>query len=470
MRISIEELARVSGGRILFGHEGIGFDNITTASGKIKGNDLFVPVIGEKTDGHLYIRPAFENGAEMALTQEPEVEAGLAEFRDTKGLVLVDSTVRALQQFAAYMRETHFTMPFIGVTGSVGKTTTREMIAAALRSGKRVYTTKGNANSQVGVPITVFETEEDAELAVVELGISDFGEMEQISSICSVETAVMTNIGISHMAQFGTQQNILLEKLHILSEQGPDICLILNGDDPILRELTEESIHRMGIALKRKITIRRYGMDKGNDYRTQDIRKENGYPSFDLVLGGKSAGIRVSLSVPGDHMIMNALAALAVCDRYGLDLRKAAASLGDFTGFEGRGNRIERNGYTIINDSYNASPASVKSGLSVLADMTAGGRKIAVLGDMRELGDQERQHHLEVGRYIAENMKDLDLLYTYGELAALIGDPVEKAGKIRVQRYLEFEALQKDLEAELKPGDILFVKGSLTMGLGRLIK
>jgi len=469
MRIGIEELARVCGGTILYGGSGTGFDNITTASNKIKGNDLFIPIVGEKTDGHLYIRSAFENGAEVSLTEQPEVENSLLDLRESKGLVLVKSTTEALLTFAEYYRETYLHIPFVGVTGSVGKTTTREMISSALRSAWNVYSTKGNANSQVGVPITVFETDDDAEIAVVELGVSEFGEMEKISKVCAVETAVMTNIGISHLAQFKTQENILKEKLHILSEEGPEIRLILNGDDPILMKQTEESIHRLGVACKRKINVCYYGMGENCNYRAVNISKENGYPGFDLLINGTDKKVRISLSVPGDHMIMNSLAAMAVCDRYGLDLEKAATSLGKFSGFEGRGNHIERNGYLIINDSYNASPASMVSGLSVLNDMKAKGRKIAVLADMKELGEEEVAHHIEIGDFINRTLKDLNILYVYGDLAALIGTTVENAGRIQVRKYTDINQLKTDLEMELHPGDILFLKGSWSMGLNRLI-
>jgi len=469
MRISIDELAEMTGGEVLFGGNSRGFENITTSSKIIKGNDLFVPIVGEKTDGHLYIASAFESGAEVSFTQDASLKDQLEEYRSAKGLVYVPSTADALQTFAKEYKKKYIRIPFIGVTGSVGKTTTREMISKALSGVKKVYSTKGNANSQVGVPITVFETEMDAELAVVELGISEFGEMQKISSVASVDTAVMTNIGISHLAQFQTQENILKEKLQILSGEGNEGRLLVNGDDPILGKLNEEMIHRFGIRKEKKVTVYRYGLGENCEYRGRKIEKKEGFPEFDFTTP-ENKSVRIRLAVPGDHMVMNAIAALAVCDLYGLDLNKCADALEAFSGFEGRGNIVKINGVTVINDSYNASPISMKSGLSVFQDMKKKGKKLAVLADMKELGPDERNYHREVGEYLNTCCDDIDELAVFGELAGIIGKTAESGGRIRVRYYTQMEMMKKELWEELKEGDMLFLKGSWSMGLKRLIE
>ena len=467
MKISLEELAAAAEGRILFGSPALAFENITTASGSIRGNDLFVPVIGEKTDGHLYIGSAFDNGAVCSLTMQENAAQRLNGYRDSKGLVLVEDSVTALQKLAVWFRKTYLHMPFIGVTGSVGKTTTREMICAALRSGKRVYSTKGNANSQIGVPFTVLGADPEAEYGVVELGVSEFGEMRKIAEIADVGIAVITNIGISHLAQFRTQENILREKLRILSGPSKEAILLVNGDDPFLCGLTAERIHELGIDPEKEIRFLRYGTGEKCDYRAENSVKTEGYPEFTFC--SPKTECRLRLSVPGDHMVMNAAAAMAVCELCGLDPDRAAESLGSFTGYEGRGNRILRDGYTIINDCYNASPVSMRNGLNVLSELKAEGKKIAVLADMKELGDEEIRYHRELGQYINESVKDLAVLYTYGELAALIGEEVRKNGRIRVREYRDQDLLKKDLYAEIGKGDILFLKGSQSMGLKKLI-
>jgi len=469
MRISIGELAEMTGGEVLFGGNSCGFENITTSSKIIKGSDLFVPIVGEKTDGHLYIASAFDGGAEVSLTQDASQKDRLHEYCSSKGLVYVPSTAEALLKFAKKYKQKYIRIPFIGVTGSVGKTTTREMITRALSGEKRVYSTKGNANSQVGVPITVFETDKKAELAVVELGISEFGEMEKISSVASVETAVMTNIGISHLAQFQTQENILKEKLQILSGEGKEGRLLVNGNDPFLGKLTEETIHSYGISKDRKITVYRYGVGENCDYRGIQIEKKEGFPEFTFMTPEKKS-VRIRLAVPGDHMVLNAVAALAVCDLYGLDLDKCAGALETFGGFEGRGNIVDIKGVTVINDSYNASPVSMKSGLSVFQDMKKKGRKIAVLADMKELGPDERDYHREIGEYLNVSCEDIDELAVFGELAEIIGKTAESGGRIKVRYYTQMETMKKELWEELKEGDMLFLKGSWSMGLKRLIE
>lgn len=469
MRICLKELEKLVDGRILFGSDERGVDNITTSSRIIKGNDLFVPIIGEKTDGHLYIASAFENGAEVSFTQDESLKKALAKYKDCKGLLYVPSTSDALLNFAKAYKEKYLRIPFIGVTGSVGKTTTREMISAALSGCRKVYSTKGNANSQVGVPITVFETDQDAEMAVVELGISDFGEMEKISSVADVETAVMTNIGISHLAQFQTQENILKEKLKILSGSNKECRLLVNGDDPILGKLTEEDIHGKGIRSSKKVSIYRYGFGENCDYQAVEISKKDGCPEFTLVTP-EHKQVHLHLAVPGDHMVLNAAAAIAVCDLYHLDLNRCASSLEGFSGYEGRGNRLEIHGVTVMNDCYNASPVSMKSGLSVFQEMKKSGKKIAVLADMKELGPDEKQYHVEVGEYLNSKCNDIDELYVFGELAEILGSTVDKEKRIPVYYYMEIESLKKDLWNRLESGDMLFLKGSWSMGLKRLIE
>lgn len=470
MNITIAELTEAVGGKLIFGDPSLTFRNITTASNLIKGDDLFIPIKGERTDGHKYIGGAFSGGAVCSLTEEPEVEEGLRDFSDEKALILVDSTVAALQKFGAYFRKKYVKIPYVGITGSVGKTTTREITSAALSAGFRVYTTKGNANSQVGVPITVFETDEEAGIGVIELGISEFGEMEKISSLAAVDTACITNIGICHIAQFGTQENILREKLGILRELPDGGTIFVNGDDPILKELTEEKIHSYGYLPGKKVSVKYYGTGENSDVRAVNITKRNGCCSFDAIFKGLTEAVHVDLTVPGEHMMMNALCALSVCALYGVPLLEAAENLSQYQNFEGRGNRIERNGVGFINDAYNASPVSVKAGLAVLKDAEASGRKFAVLADMKELGEKEQEYHREIGEYIAENFPELPYLYTYGDLAALIAEAVRgKNVSVTVKSFTEIEALKEDLFREVKEGDLVFLKGSNSMGLKRVL-
>lgn len=464
MNITLSEICEAVGGRIVSGSPDLTVRNITTASNIIKGDDIFVPVKGAKTDGHKYITSAFNGGAAASFMSDPGVSGDLSGFSD-KGIILVSDTVAALQAFAAYYRKKYVKIPYVGVTGSVGKTTTREMITRALSGGLKTYSTKGNANSQVGVPITVTETDPEAEIGVIELGISEFGEMEKISALAACDTCVMTMIGISHMAQFGSQENILKEKLKILSGSSEDTVLFVNGDDGILKNLTEEKIHAYGVAAGRKIDVRYFGTGENSHVRAIDIVKVNGCPEFTCVIGDKE--VRISLSVPGDHMVLNSLCAMAVADLYGVPMEAAARELSTFTGYEGRGNFVKLGQADCINDCYNASPQSMKSGLCVLRDTPCKGKKYAVLASMLELGQDEERYHREVGELISREFPELDVLYTYGELAKLIACGVK--GNTRVETFEDLSGLKDRLNKELSEGDLVLLKGSNSMGLSKLL-
>lgn len=464
MKITLSEICEAAGGKIISGDPGLIVRNITTASNVIKGDDLFVPVKGARTDGHKYIASAFNGGAAASFMSDKEAAGDLSAFPD-RGIIAVSDTVAALQKFAAYYRRKYVKIPYVGITGSVGKTTTREMTARALSGGLKTYSTRGNANSQVGVPITVTETDPEAEIGVIELGISEFGEMEKISALASCDTCVMTMIGISHMAQFGSQENILKEKLKILSGSDKDTVLFVNGDDEILKKLTEEKIHGYGIAGKRKITVRYFGTGENADVRALDIVKVNGCPEFTYASGNKR--VRVALSVPGDHMVLNALCAMAVAELYHVSPEASADELSRFKGFEGRGNFVKLGPADCINDCYNASPQSMKSGLCVLRDTPCSGKKYAVLASMLELGDDEEKYHREVGELICKDFPELDVLYTYGDLAELIAGSVK--GKTKVEAFSDFNALRERLLTELSEGDLVLLKGSNSMGLSKLL-
>lgn len=470
MKITAEELAKETKGTILFGDPSLSFEHITTSSKQLKGNDLFVPIVGERTDGHLYIASAFQQGASVSLTEKDEIPEEVLAYKDSKALVKIEHSVPALQELAFSYRRNHISIPYVGITGSVGKTSTREMVAVALSSAYKVYATKGNANSQIGLPITVLETDPEAGIGVLELGISEFGEMQKISRIADVDIALITNIGISHIAQFGTQENILKEKLNILSGDRSEAILLVNGDDELLKDLTEEKIHACGIREDKKITVLRFGLGAKNDYRAENVRVTRGPADFEFVKRHSYDRINVSLSVYGNHMMINALAAMAVSDVLGIDLNRAAAALGQFEGFEGRGKVMVKDGVTIINDCYNASPASMKAGLKVLEQMAAKGRKIAVLADMKELGPQEKVYHRQIGDFINEELEDLDILVAYGDLARIIGETVEKAGKTKVFYFDSFEDLKAYLDELKRPDDLLFLKGSQCMGLKGLLE
>ena len=336
------------------------------------------------------------------------------------------------------------------------------MVAAALSAGYRTFKTPGNHNSQVGVPITVSEISPEDEIAVLELGMSEPGEMEPIARIASVDVAVMTNIGVTHIENLGSRENILKEKLHIQDGMKDGGVLIVNGDNDMLQNVTA----------REGLRTLRYGFSDYNDYRAEQLIYEKGCPSFVMVHGETRVPVR--LSVMGEHNVLNALAALAVADQFQVDLAKAAEKLQEFGGFQNRQQICETNGMIIIDDTYNASPDSMKAGIRVLSTFRDKKRRVAVLADMKELGEKSIEFHEEVGRFLAS--QPVDLLITYGSLAESIAEGAKfyaaaqstaKRAPLSIVKFAESEKeeMTEYLKKTLKPQDAVLFKGSNSMKL-----
>ena len=468
--ITVKELLEATGGNLLLGQEDQHAGHISLDSRKMEGDDLFVPIVGERVDAHLFLCQAIASGAAAVFTSEhhrwEDVKASVRQQcggnreQEKKALgaawIEVPDTKKALQDLGSFCRK-RLTLPLVGITGSVGKTTTREMIAEALSAGFLVYKTPGNSNSQVGVPITIAEIPQSAEIGVIELGMSEPGEMERISRVARVDCAVITNIGVAHIEQLGSQEHILEEKLHIQDGMPAEGILFLNGDDPLLASVVPKE--------GRKRVL--YGLGRDCDYRAEDLHLEEGYPVFTAVHGDRS--VRVRLQVMGSHMVSNAMAALAVADTYGLSMEKAALALGQFKGYKGRQQIFQWGGVTVIDDSYNASPVSMKAGLEVLASVKGEGRRIAVLADMKELGLEAVRFHEEIGAYIGEH--PLDMVLLLGELASCIGSGMDAARA--VTPYIEMDRLaqvEEWLDEHIKEGDCILFKGSNSMKLSEAVR
>ncbi len=453
--IRVKDIVEAVGGRLLCGDPETPIAHISIDSRIMKGQDLFVPIVGEKVDAHRFIDQAFARGAAAVLTSRHD------RMDAKRPWIRVKDTRDALQTFGAWYRR-RVEIPLVGITGSVGKTTTREMIAAALSAGFPVYQTPGNSNSQVGVPITITEIPPDAQIGVIELGISEPGEMTRIARVAQLDQAVITNIGVAHIEQLGSRENILAEKLHIQDGMRGGGILYLNGGDDRL----------MGVKVRPGCRIVTYGIGPGCDYRGEEVGLLDGFPVFTAVRRATGEHVRVRLHVYGKHMVVNGLAALAVAAENGIPMEKAAAALEGFSGLKGRQQIHHAGGVTVIDDSYNASPVSMKAGIQVLCDMEVSGRRAAVLADMKELGPEAAKYHRQVGRFLAE--KPVDLVLLLGELAAEIGNGCalcgdaaggEKEGR-EIRCFTEKSALEEWLLSWVREGDCVLFKGSNSMGLG----
>lgn len=431
MNLSIAQILSATGGRLLCGREETRVTHFITDSRQAGAGAMFVPVRGEKVDGHAFIGAAISAGACAAFTDHPlPPEAG--------ALVLVEDCRAALQRTAAWYRE-GFDIPIVGITGSVGKTTAKEMVAQALSAGFQVHRTAGNQNSQVGVPITVCGMGPEHTAAVIEMGVSMPGEMERIARVVKPTCAVMTNIGTSHIEFMKTQENILAEKARIAGYLSGAGALFVNGDDPLLAGLPGAV---------------RFGLGKSCQWQGVDLASTPEGQAF-TCLGPGGERVPVQLPVAGEHNVRNALAALAVAAHLGVPLENAARALTAYEPPAMRQQMKERRGVTIIDDSYNASPDSMRSSIDVLASRV-GGRRIAVLAGMLELGSYSRQGHLDTGRYAKE--KGVELL-AVGELGREIA---EGYGPGAGWASTNQEAADL-LKGTLKSGDSVLVKGSRGM-------
>ncbi len=494
------KIAEAVGGRILWGDPQTPVWDICTDSRQAKAGELYVPILGERVDGHRFIEGALKNGAIATFTSQhasvedlPESVRGRnAAMSDLTGQdkktareeaallastvwICVEDTRGALQMLGQYCRS-RLDIPFVGVTGSVGKTSTRTMIATALAAGFRTFQTAGNANSQVGVPITLSRITEDDEAAVIELGMSEPGEMARIGAIAGLNVAVMTNIGISHIEQLGSQANILREKLHITDGLADDGWLVLSGDDVYLcpnqshpeAAVCAEPVPELISCIEKYKTVY-YGLEPHNDYRAEEIRVENGRTQFTMHCA--KGAYPVALPVIGMHHVQNALAALACADVLGMSLEDAAAALLHFGGVAHRQEWIDlpAMGISVIDDSYNASPDSMRAAITALKMTETQGRKIAVLADMWELGPETLRHHYDVGQAVGAS--DARILVTVGPLSVEIAKgAAQRNPDLQIVSVEDrFQAAQW-LEAHYQAGDLILFKGSNGMKLFEIIE
>ena len=462
--IRVRDVVEVTGGKLLQGLEDQELITVTTDSRVVEEDALFVGIVGETMDGNKFAASAVENGAKAAMISDPgifeEYKQNHPDDRET-AFILVKDTTDAIQKTARMARR-RLHMPAVGVTGSVGKTTTREMIACALSAEKTVYRTSKNYNNWLGVPLTLCEMSDTYDIAVLELGLNVRGELGLISSLSDIDTAVITNVGTAHLEFYGSRDELCKEKFTItrgFNEEDPrPKLMILNGDDPYLRKYKDLTGYPYVF----------YGSTEDCSYRFDNIRVENGRFVFDFFCHDTEK-LTVTLSVLGRHNVSNAAAALAAADHYGVDLAKAAEALSGYKGFRSRLERHERDGWLLIDDTYNASPDSMKAGLQVLSDIRFkdNGRKIAVLGDMLELGEESSKYHYEVGVYAASLGIDLYLMRGTDIMQARRAI-LEKMPDTEILCYDELDPLIRDLKGILKAGDVVYVKASHYTGIHRV--
>lgn len=469
-KMNVKQVAKAVKGTIIHGSTDVDIFSVSTNSKELETGALFVPIVGEVHDAHDFIEDAYKQGAVACFTSKDEVyDEGIV-------CIKVENTLRALQDLATYYRN-KFDVSIIGITGSVGKTTTKEMVSAALSTKYKVLKTAGNMNSQVGLPLMMFRIEKDHDIAVIEMGISQEGEMQRLASIARAETSVLTNIGVSHIEQLKTKENIRKEKLCIINNSKEESCLFINGDDPLLRDIKDNKnsqnsasiyLHEKTQSKIKSTKVITFGIKDDFDYRAINIRVVDGKSYFTLVNSQKGVEEEIVLNVLGEHNVNNALCALAIANYYNIPTSIAKKGLEEYRPIAMRGEIKKANGITIIDDTYNASPDSMKSGVDVLLSLTNVKRRIAVLADVLELGAISQQCHKDVGIYISD--KDINELITIGSQAKFIAQGVSDNNKdIIVNSFKNTEEAIGYLKETIKTGDAMLVKGSRGMKTEELV-
>lgn len=445
--LTVREIVSAVHGRLLCGSPETIVSYISIDSRDIQVQTLFTPIIGERVDAHKFLKQVFEQGAVAAFTSHGEI------VDESKPHILVEDTERALGDLAVYYRS-KFPVPVVGITGSVGKTSTKEMIAAALSAKFNVLKTAGNQNSNIGVPLTLFRLGPEHEIAVVEMGISDFGEMDELVRFTQPETAVVTNIGVAHIGILKSQENIMSEKLKIAKNFGPDQKLYLNGNDTMLRAAAADYEHAAVL----------FGCgeaSQGFAYYAKNIHVKDGMQHFTLVWAQGKTDVVIRLL--GMHNVNNAVVAMAIAMQYGIAPEAAAGGLYAYEGVAMRQqiNHL-RDGIKVIDDTYNASPDSIKSGIQVLELLDNPGRKIAVLADVLELGELSWQCHYETGCHVAQS--GVHEVVTVGqEMKALVQAVNGRNPAIKTHNFTNNQDAAQYLISIVRPGDALLVKGSRGM-------
>ncbi len=449
--ITIRQAAEAMSGSYRHCDGEIRITSVSTDTRTIGAGALFFALRGEQFDGHKFVQNAMDAGAICCVVAEDgEIPAEIP-------AIIVKDTQIALGHLAAAYRE-RFSIPVIGITGSVGKTSTKEMIASVLMQEYETHITKGNFNNEIGLPLTVFQLDKKHEMMVLEMGMSHFGEISRLTRIAKPELAVITNIGVSHIENLGSREGILKAKLEILEGLQMDGTVVLNGDDELLwgarGELDCETLY--------------YGIENPNcDLVAKNICTYSDSSTFTCKIEGTE--YEFLIRVPGIHHVYNALAAILVGLRHRVSIENIRKGIRAFVPSGLRQTLLTLPNLQVIRDCYNASPDSMRSGLSVLKLTETKGRRVACLGDMLELGAISDSAHEEVGRQVKED--GVDVLITVGKGAHKIAQGARLAGLDSSNIY-EFENNQelcRELSRILQKDDLVLVKGSRGMRLEEVV-
>ena len=448
--LSLHQIAAFAGGLLSSGDSAAGISRVSTDSRTLQAGDLFVPLRGDNFDGHKFVDQAVERGAAGAMVEEKWNGSVPANF----GLIRVADTLVAYQTLAANYRAS-LPLKVIAITGSNGKTSTKDFVAATLAKKFRVTKTEGNFNNHVGLPQTMLAANREDQIAVWEIGMNHPGEIAALAKLAAPDAAIITNIGIAHIEFMGSREAIAAEKGALAEAVSSSGTVILNADDPFSEAIGKRTRAKIILA----------GIDNGL-VRATDISQQSTGSEFTILEGAHRC--RAQLPVPGIHMVQNAMLAVAAGRVFGLSLEECAAGLASTPLTKARLQISEIDGIEFIDDSYNANPDSMKAALRTLVELDADGRRIAVLGEMGELGAESERGHSEVGEAAAT--LHVDELIAVGAAGAAIARAAQKAGLENSVAVDSVTDAAQRLGKSAAPGDLVLIKGSRSARMERVLE
>ena len=445
--LNVREILEATKGELLNGNVDKIISNYKFDSREINEEDFYIPIIGEKVDGHKFIIDTIKKGCSGFFTSE-DVEIGAVKSINNDVIVIkVEDTLKALQDIGRYNRNKKLNIEVIGITGSVGKTSTREMIASVLSQEKELLVTQKNMNGHIGLPMMTLQME-NQDLAVLEAGIDFVGEMDILNRILLPDVVVVTNIGTSHIGKFGSQEIIYQEKVKIADTLKGKKTLLLNKDDEYLKKYKNNEIN-----------IIYYSIEDA-----KDILIGEDYIKFTTNIYDKEEKIKINAL--GNHNILNAIIAIRIGEIYKVPVEKIIEGVGAYKNFSRRMEKIDLNGITIIDDTYNASPSSTKSGLETVNHLNAN-RKVAVLADILELGDYAEELHIELGEVFKE--LNYDMVIAFGENMKYLIESAKKYVK-EIYWFEDSTKAEDKIRKIMKKEDVIYFKGSNAMKVNSIIE
>lgn len=453
-KIFVKDVINLCKGKIIFGKEDETIEDIVRDTREVKKGDTYIGFKGEKNDGNLMYEQALKNGAKICILQKSSIENSIdiekikKEYNNST-IILVEDTTKTLQQIATLKRNM-YNIPVVGITGSVGKTSTKDIIASVMSKKFNVLKTLGNYNNQIGLPLTILRLK-DENAMVIEMGMNQLREISNLTKIAKPTVAVITNVGTAHIGNLGSRENILKAKLEILEGLEENGILVINNDNDMLNKWNRENKNK-------SFKVITFGMENKSDIMPYDVQLSENGSTYKIDIEGKT--YNVNISVGGNHFVLNSLCAIGIGRIFNIKMEDILDGIANFE-LTKRRMQVEKNkqGITIINDCYNANYDSMKAGIEYLAKINAK-NKIAVLGDMLELGNFAKELHERVGKEVAKN--NIDVLITVGDLSKYIASEAERMGLSDKNIFCyktNKEAIKKIKEIS-KEGDAILLKAS----------